>query len=345
MIIPSRKWLLQKPPKRILAIRLQAMGDLVITLPYLQAVRNSLPPETTIDLLTREEVDPIPKAIKLFNKIYSIKGGRNFKLQCLYTLFLLPQILLQRYEVVLDLQNNLISRIVRKTVRPKAWSEFDKVSAVAAGERTRATIEAAGLGKISTCFRYVFKSRKNIEKLLQENGWDGKSDLIILNPAGAFPSRNWPLQNYVDFVQMWIQVYPRSHFIILGTKLIEAKALYIEESIKDRFINLVNKTSVEEAFLIIQSAKLVLSEDSGLMHMAWVSGVRTLALFGSTRSDWSRPLGDHSLLLSSSDLACGNCMLVECKFGTTHCLTRFTPEFVFKKALSLLEFSSEIEKG
>ena len=97
-----------------------------------------------------------------------------------------------------------------------------------------------------------------------------------------------------------------------------------------------------DAYAIMKKIKLVLSEDSGLMHFAWVSGTPTLALFGSTRSDWSRPLGKYSMLLDSSDLPCGNCLLVHCRYGDVHCLTRYTPEFVFKKALSLL---SSVESG
>jgi len=73
--------------------------------------------------------------------------------------------------------------------------------------------------------------------------------------------------------------------------------------------------------------------------MAWVSGIPTLAMFGSTRSDLSTPLGKHTLLLHSSDLECGNCLLAICKYGDTRCLTRYTPEFVFEKALTLVDNS------
>ncbi|HTI07193.1 MAG TPA: glycosyltransferase family 9 protein, partial [Puia sp.] len=92
-----------------------------------------------------------------------------------------------------------------------------------------------------------------------------------------------------------------------------------------------------EAFAVLQKTSLVLSEDSGLMHMAWTSGIPTMVLFGSTSSYWSRPLGDHSHFLDSSDLACGNCMQAVCSFGDVHCLTRYTPEFVLQQALPLVQ--------
>ena len=82
--IPSKPWNKPVMPGRILAIRLQAMGDLVITLPYLQQLRKMLPENSRLDLLTREEVDAIPRNIDLFNSVYSIRGRK----ECKKTIFL-----------------------------------------------------------------------------------------------------------------------------------------------------------------------------------------------------------------------------------------------------------------
>jgi heptosyltransferase-2 len=336
MNIRRKPWNKKKPPGRLLAIRLQAMGDLVITLPYLQTLRNAIPSSAKLDLLTLEENESIPHSIELFDTIYSIRGYRNLKKQLAFTCLLLPKILLQRYDVVLDLQNNIISRIVRKAVIPHAWSEFDRFSPVPAGERTRLTIEAIGLGQNLPASHFTLKNEFNPDELLKKNGWDGTSAIVILNPAGAFVTRNWPLENYVDFARLWLDLFPASQFLVLGIGSIETKANYFKSELGGKLINLVNKTLPAQAFAIIQRAKFVLSEDSGLMHMAWVSGIPTVALFGSTRSDWSRPLGNHSLLLDSSDLECGNCMLQFCKYGDTHCLTRYAPGMVFEKAVTLL---------
>ena len=176
MNIPSKPWTKKNLPKKILAIRLQAMGDTVITLPYLQDLRNNLPDTVQIDLLTRYETNPVPKNLVLFNKIYSIGGKRNLKKQLFFTLLLLPKLLFRRYDVVMDLQNNILSRIVRKTLRPAAWVEFDRRTPIPAGERTRLTIEAAGLGKNKAANRFKLKSELNVKDILVKNGWDGKKD-------------------------------------------------------------------------------------------------------------------------------------------------------------------------
>jgi ADP-heptose:LPS heptosyltransferase len=303
-------------------------------LPYLQALRNALP-SAKLDLLTLEENKSIPQSIELFDRIYSVRGYRNFKKQLAFAFLLLPKILIRRYDVVLDLQNNLISRMVRKAVMPHAWSEFDRISPIAAGERTQLTIEAIGLGQNLPASSFMLKEVLNPQEVLKKNGWDGISAIVILNPAGAFETRNWPLKNYADFARLWLNIFPATQFLVLGVNSIAAKADYFKSELGDKLINLVNKTLPSEAFAIIQSAKFVLSEDSGLMHMAWVSGIPTLAMFGSTYSR-SRPLGNHTILLDSSDLECGNCMLQFCKYDDTRCLTRYTPEFVFEKAIPLL---------
>lgn len=337
MNIVARLWKGARPPRRILAIRLQAMGDTMITLPYLQALRNSLPADVPLDFLTREEVAPIPESLALFNNVYAIKGGRNFRKQFIYALMLLPRLLFNRYDVVIDLQNNPISTLVRKIIRPAAWSEFDRFSPRAAGERTRLTIEAIGLGSNFIDPRFKFKNAPLVDGILKDHGWDGKSKLVIINPAGAFVTRNWSIANYAAFARLWLGSFPDTQFVVTGVSFIADKATQLKNELGDKLINLVGATSPVQAFAIVQQAQLVLSEDSGLMHMAWVCDVPTVALFGSTRSDWARPLNKQSVLLSSDDLTCGNCMLEACIHGDVNCLTRYTPQLVFEKAAALLQ--------
>jgi ADP-heptose:LPS heptosyltransferase/glycosyltransferase involved in cell wall biosynthesis len=334
--ILASPWTRSDLPKRILAIRLQAMGDVTITLPYLQHLRNSLPSSTKMDFLTRKECDDIPKNILLFNKVIAIGGGRSFKKQLLHTLFLLPGFFLRRYDVVIDLQNNEISELVRKSIRPNAWSVFDRFSSRPAGERTRLTIEAIGLGRNEVSSDFKFRGQTDSAAILKKNGWTGTNELIVLNPASAFITRSWPIENYAAFAELWRKRFPNAQFLVIGTPLISAKADYLKLTMGEKIISIVNQTTPSQAFAILQHASFVLSEDSGLMHMAWVSGIPTLALFGSSRSDWTRPLGGKSFFLDSSDLPCGNCMQEVCRYGDVHCLTRYTPGFVFEKAMGIV---------
>lgn len=335
--IRAQPWQKKEMPRRILVIRLQATGDVVITLPYLQYLRNHLPAGTRIDLLTRVETAPIPRSLHLFDHIYTIAGERNFKKQLFFAALLVPRLCLQRYDMVIDLQNTLISRTITQCIRPRAWSLFDKQAPLPAGERYRLTIEAAGLGRNDMNTHYRLKEPRKAIQLLFDAGWKEKEPLVILNPAGAFATRNWDMAHYTTFARLWLNRFPHTRFLVLGTGVIAEKAALLQNQLGDRLINFTQKTNPAEAFALIRHATLVLSEDSGLMHMAWVSGVPTMALFGSTRSDWARPLGAHTAFFDSSDLPCGNCMLATCRWGDNRCLTRYTPAMVFRTALSLLK--------
>jgi heptosyltransferase II len=336
MTIASKRWTKKRSPKRILVIRLQAMGDVVITLPYLQHLRNNLHTEIQIDLLTRVETNPIPGNLILFNKIFSIAGKRNLKAQLFFTLLLLPRLFIRQYDIVIDLQNNIISRLVRKFLNPPAWAEFDRTSPVPAGVRTKNTIEAIGLVKNDAAQKLHLKNDLNAKQILMENGWNQEKDIIVLNPAGVFETRNWPVENYLSFANMWLEEFPKTQFLVLGLSSIGSKAEFLKNKLGENIICIIDKTNVAEAFSILQYTKLMLSEDSGLMHMSWVSGIPTFTLLGGTRPDRAQPLGRHSAFLDSSDLECGCCMQEKCKWGATRCLTRYSPGFVFEKVKALL---------
>jgi ADP-heptose:LPS heptosyltransferase len=334
-IVRAKPWEGKNPPKKILVMRFQALGDTIITLPYLQSIKRQYP-EVTLHLFTRKEVNPIPNSVFLFDKIISLGGRRNARLQFLLALLKLPSFWSTRYDAVLDLQNHRFSRIIRKLLWTKAWAEFDRTSPISAGERTRQTIDALWHWKISLNTDFRFRSTSGINSLLYKHGYIAGNDLIILNPAGYCSSRNWPLSSYVGFAKLWLKEKPKTQFVLLLLQTHVEKSLYIQHELGDRCINLTGRANQIEAFQIIQMSKFVLSEDSGLMHMAWVQGIPTLALFSSSRKDWSAPQGSWSLCLDSSDMECGTCGLEECKYHDNRCLTRYTPGFILDKALQLI---------
>jgi heptosyltransferase-2 len=332
--ISARPWHRATPPKRILAIRLQAMGDVVITLPYICALQRALP-GTDIDFVTRREDAEIPRALLLFRYVEPLDGGRNERRQLLLTALLAPRLLARRYDVVLDLQNNRVSRTIRRLAHPRAWATFDRESPLAAGERARRTIEAAGFPLPHVEANLPLRDPHLGLDVLHRAKWDPARNLIVLSPAGAFASRNWPIERYARFAELWRQRHS-AQFAILGLDSLREKAATLKATLGDDLLNLVGETTPSQALAIVQRASLVLSEDCGLMHMAWVTGVPTLALFGSSRHVWSAPLGDHALCLHSGDLACGACMEPTCRYGDVHCLTRYPAEYIVDHAEALI---------
>ena len=333
----SRPWRSSRPPGKILVIRFHALGDVIITLPYLQALRNVLPP-TEVHCLTREECADIPRHASMFTSVHALEDGRRASLLSARALGLLPRLLTERYDVVLDLQRNALSRVIRWSLRPSSFAEFDRFSLQSAGERVRRTIDALELTRLpATLPRINLQVPSETHPVWLSNGYSDKKRFVVLNPAGSSITKNWPIENYERFAALWTaNVDADAHFLVIGTERIAQKARYLQQRLGERLINLVNVTTPTEALSLVGRAQFILTEDSGLMHMGWISQVPLIALFGSTPSVWSRPLGDTSVCLDSSDLECGNCGRSVCRFGDVRCLTRWTPESVLETARQLL---------
>lgn len=329
-------------PKNILVIRLHSVGDVAITFPYCSGLKN-LYPDCNIDYLTREDISILPASMSIFRQVFYINlqplesANIFIRLRKFYrTLRIASALKKIKYDVVIDLQNNRISRMVRKKINAKYFSEFDKFSNASASERTGETIRKAGFNiEPSYTMKLDAILLSKAKDILLRNGWDRTRQIFVLNPAGLWKTRNWQIENYVRLARLISYNY-KSSFLLIGDKRMLEKSDYITSYLKRDVINLVDKTTLAEAFAVLQFATALITEDSGLMHMAWVSGVPTLTLLGSSRADWTSPVSPHTFTLNSSDLECGNCMSPVCKYNDVHCLTRYSPEYVYDCLKKLL---------
>ncbi len=325
-------WAFKSAPRKILAIRFHAVGDVLVTLPACAALRRKYP-ESQFDMLTSDRCAGIHQAIHLFDTVHSVSLDTNRWTRACRTLALAVRLRGEHYDVILDLQRHRTSRLIRKLAQPLAWGEFDRFSPRHALERVMDTFCRTGFpGLLPECKLDVRDEiRDRSLQILLANGWDGSTKLVILNPAGLWPTRNWPLRRYEELAAEWIKEEP-VQFLFLGTGGLREKASEICSTLGPRGINLAGKTSLAEVLGIIQYASVVISEDSGLLHMAWVSGLPTVALLGSTRSDWTRPMGVRSRYVGSEDLPCGPCMEATCKFGDVHCMSRHSADTILRLA-------------
>ena len=327
--VSNRKWSSPKPPEKILVIRLHAIGDVAITFPSCVALRTRFS-DASIDFLTLETTASLPASLEIFNSVHGFPYCDSRWERLRHALAWANRLRHNQYQVVLDLQRNWVSRMLRRAARPQAWSEFDRFSPRLAGLRTLDVFHRIGFVDLGLDFRLPVRSEvlHSARSILQRHGWKEGKQVVVLNPAGFLPTRNWPLENYSEFARLWLND-EETTFLMMGPGRIGEKSKYLSDHLGSRLINLVGQTSLPEALGILQQVSFVLSEDSGLMHMAWVSGIPTLALFGSSRHDWSAPVGPHTRCLHSGDLPCGACMSPTCRYGDIHCLTRYTPQSVY----------------
>jgi ADP-heptose:LPS heptosyltransferase len=341
--ISYEKWDGPKLPERILVIRLHAAGDLASTFPAVNGLKKLLP-DCMIDLLTSRKLKELAGAAGIFQNIYtidlpqySLNDGvlKKLKQKAVVktgTSKAVPLLKKNNYDIVIDLQHNSISKSIRKKTGAEYYSEFDRYSAKPHALRVLETIHRAGFGSVE--YNFIKKNTDSLsekaEGLLKKYGWDGTKKLIVLNPAGLWETRNWPLENYIELAGLLKQKDKDTVFITIGDDFINRKAAFFIKSLGEDFINLAGKTSLAEAFCILGYCYGIVTEDSGLFHMAWARGVPAVLLLGSTRNDWTNPAAGKVVCLNSEDLECGNCMSDICKYGDVRCLARYTPEVVVK---------------
>lgn len=341
----SKKWDKVSPPERILIIRLHAIGDTALTIPACNSLRK-LFPSATIDYLTNELSAPLISAACIANNVYAFKDFSSLsqaKDSLQTRLGKLKEIkewgvVLKKnnYDVIIDLQRNRVSRLLRFFIGGGYYAEFDRFSKNPASLRVLHTFHRAGFDNVTNDCNLDLKTEQagKAKQILFKNGWDGKTKLIVLNPAGHWQTRNWPIENYVNLARIILKDEDVK-FLLIGNEKIAEKAKYLEEKLAGNIINLTGKTQIEDVLRMFRLVYATVTEDSALIHISWAMGVPTLALLGSTRSDWTSPLPPHGASLNSTDLPCGDCMEAICKFGDVHCLTRFTPEAVYEKLKEL----------
>ena len=341
------QWSKPSLPEKILLIRFHAIGDIAVTLPSCNSFRNMFP-YSKIDFLTDDSAKELLNSLAIFDSVYSLPDifppASRYKPKLLNRVKRISRAVKLglrlrkiKYDIIIDIQNNRLSRLVRKIISPDSWSEFDRLEPKPAGIRVLQTFHRAGFDELELSYDLPYKlaAIQKAESILMDNGWDRSKRLIVLNPAGLWKTRNWPIENYVELGKLFLKEEP-SQILFLGTQRMSQRADNLSSQFGENVINLVNKTKIDEVFTILKYVSLIISEDSGLMHFGCVSGIPTIALLGSSRSDWTMPLGKHSRCLNSSDLPCGNCMKPECIYGDVHCLTRYTPEIVYHLSKELL---------
>ena len=156
------------------------------------------------------------------------------------------------------------------------------------------------------------------------------SGVIVLCPGSKYgPAKKWPW-----FRELAMQ-FPKADIILLGDKEETEAGLSIEAALPGRVNNLIGKTTLVEAAAIIAAAGVVISNDSGLMHLAGFLGAPVVGIFGSTSPVWTMPIGKKTDF-AKIPCPCSPCFRRTCRYGHYNCLTKLLPELVISKVNALI---------
>ncbi len=156
---------------------------------------------------------------------------------------------------------------------------------------------------------------------------------VVFCPGAEYgPAKRWPARHFARLARMLAAKLSRGNtpvWCIGGAKDAEAGA-EIERLAEGAAQNLCGRTTLEQAIDLIASARAVVSNDSGLMHVAAALDRPLAAIYGSSSPVYTPPLSAHAKMISLG-LACSPCFRRECPLqGADHlrCLEDLPPERV-----------------
>jgi lipopolysaccharide heptosyltransferase II len=163
------------------------------------------------------------------------------------------------------------------------------------------------------------------------------SQLILLQPGARWENKRWPVEYFAKLVRTLAEKFPSTRFAILGDKGDQPLGEIISQAAPERCLNLCGETSLPEMVEWVRLCDLMVTNDTGPMHVAAALGKPLIALFGPTEPHRTGPYGQLENVLRI-DLPCLPCMKSVCHFEKPEeCLRALPPAQVFERAQKLLQ--------
>jgi lipopolysaccharide heptosyltransferase II len=160
---------------------------------------------------------------------------------------------------------------------------------------------------------------------------------IALCPGAEYgPAKRWLPERFAEAAKLIAEQRP-VQWILFGTKKDGAIGDDISKSLGDGCVNRIGQTTIEQLIDELRACRLLLTNDTGTMHLASLLGLPVVAIFGSTEPRLTGPLGDGKVL--RHQVECSPCFLRECPIDF-RCMKAVTVEEVVETVLSILARST-----
>jgi len=156
------------------------------------------------------------------------------------------------------------------------------------------------------------------------------SKLILLQPGARWRNKRWPVEHFSELVRRLAEKFPAARFAIIGGKDERLLGEIISGSAPARCLNLCGATTLLEMVEWLRLADLLVTNDTGPMHVAAALGKPLVALFGPTEPRRTGPYGQLGNVLRLEQLPCSPCLKSVCHFEPMEeCLRTLSPAAVF----------------
>lgn len=322
--------------RRLLLVKPSSLGDIVHAMPTLAALRERFP-LAQVTWLVKQQWAPIVERIEGVDRLCTVTGGLSGWLDQV------PSLRAARFDLVVDLQGlfrsgamtwltGCASRIGFANARegsPFFYTQRVPVPRrdMHAVDRYLLVAEALGAQRpIAPQFR--FRQRQDddaaIAALLGRAGI-AESRWIAMNVSARWLTKRWPAGHFAQLADR-LQRAGLGTVVLLGGAAEQPESDAVLRVVQTKAVDLTGQTPVGLLPGLLRRASVLVTNDSGPMHIAAAVGTPVVALFGPTDPTRTGPYGSRNLVLSHP-VACRPCLSRQCRHGVPlECLSGVTPE-------------------
>tara|TARA_B100001248_G_scaffold136611_1_gene102544 strand:+ start:900 stop:1856 length:957 start_codon:yes stop_codon:yes gene_type:complete len=313
---------------KILVIRLSAMGDIVLTTPVIRALNQQL--KAKIDFLTKPQYVSLLEGNTYINRIFSLNDKVDFLQK-------------NKYDYVVDLQNNLRSWKIRNKIQTKSFV-FNKKSL----RRYLLIYFGIDLLKNHVVDRY-FATVASLNVVNDNQGLD-------FNVSSSIKPEFNTSQSYIAWciggthnpkklsAKQITQVVSKLKIpvVLLGGNNDLDIAEEIINNVECKSVyNFCGKLSVQESSYLIKKSMMLLTNDTGMMHIASALKMPIISFWGCTKPSlgFTPYMTDPSSIKIISKRSAKPCSKHgrHCKYGKNGCIKEIDPQLIYDSVLSLLK--------
>jgi heptosyltransferase I len=341
---------------KILIVKLSAIGDVVHTLPALTALRRRYP-DAQIDWLVEDAAADLVEGHAALSRalvwrrgefVRLLKAGRLSSARRLFFNLLL-QLRDTRYDLILDFQALLKSSLWIFLARGRCKAGFGqgmehseesyrflskRIPAVSmeihALDRGLMLLQALGIPRMKVLYDLPVgeEDQREAQELLAGSGIRSDQPFVVINPVAKWPTKLWAPRRFGELAEQLL----RKGFQVVFTGSRDDRPLIDEMAgrLGSSVIRLEGRTTLKVLAAVYRSASVVVSTDTGPMHLAAAAGTPVVALFGPTAPWRTGPHGEGHVVLRAG-ASCSPCFSRSCKtteFEPMACMNRITVEQV-----------------
>ena len=313
---------------RILIITPSNIGDVVLTTPVITAL---------LEHFKRPEISLVtsPRCRELFEKDPAIKDIYVFvkKAKTGQKLQLIRQLREQKFDLVVDFKHSLLPLMLYTKKR----TSFFKRSPLELRHmrdrhlwRLKAALKNLPNKEYPPRIHIDSQAQESAQALLRKN-----AHFIAIAPGARSHTKRWSKERYLKLIKMIYDGF-KMQVVLVGDKEDARISTDILKQANISVIDLCGKTGLRELAAVLKQGRLLISNDSAPMHIAWAVGTPVIGLFGPTDPEKYRPLGPKDIAISKR-LDCSPCEKALCEIDNKHkCLTEISANEVFNAVKKIL---------